>query len=176
MSAISPAVQRFNHLIEPVAIEDMRRLCGSLRWCQTMVQQRPYASDEAFKQAAQQAFVSLTTHDWLEAFAHHPKIGDLKSLQMKFGGNREWSAGEQQGASSADEATLVSLADGNAAYETQNGFIFILCATGKTAEEMLQILSTRLTNAREIEIENAAIEQQKITQLRLQKWLEANPG
>ncbi len=138
-----------------------------------MVGRRPYASDEAFRHAAEQAFRELLINDWLEAFAHHPRLGDLKSLQMKFGGNREWSAGEQQGASVADERTLVALAEGNAAYELQNGFIFILCATGKSASEMLQILNSRLANSRDQEIENAAIEQQKITRLRIQKWLEA---
>ncbi len=176
MNSIHPAIQRFNQLMEPAAIEEMRRLCGSLRWCQTMVEQRPFTSDHEIKQAGEKAFSELSTDDWLEAFAHHPRIGDLQSLQMKYGGNREWSAGEQQGASIADDQTLLDLAEGNAVYERQNGFIFIVCATGKSAGEMLQILNSRLVNSRNVEVENAATEQKKITQLRLQKWLETQQG
>ncbi len=166
-----PALQRFNELSEAEAIEEMRRCCGASRWCSEMVSQRPFVDEASLWSAVDGAFAKLTAQDWLEAFAHHPKIGDLQSLKMKYGGNREWSAGEQQGASGADDRTLLALAEGNATYEHQNGFIFIVCATGKSADEMLQILKRRLVNSREIELDNAAIEQQKITRLRLGKWL-----
>jgi len=145
-------------------------MLGAKAWCQAMIEKRPFADLATLHTAADVAFDSLGESDWLEAFSHHPKIGDIKSLMMKYASNRDWSAGEQAGMSATDELTIASLADGNAAYENKFGFIFIVCASGKSASEMLSLLLARLPLDRESEIRNAAIEQRKITHLRIDKW------
>ncbi len=109
--------------------------------------------------------------DWLEAFTHHPKIGDVASLTKKFADTAQWASGEQSAVNTASQQTIEALAKGNADYENKFGFIFIVCATGKSAEEMLQLLMERLPNSRDEEIQIAMDEQNKITQLRLQKLL-----
>jgi 2-oxo-4-hydroxy-4-carboxy-5-ureidoimidazoline decarboxylase len=149
--------------------ETMRRCCGSTAWCEAMVAARPYSDDAAITAIADAAFDAMSHEAWLEAFTSHPKIGDLNSLRMKFAGNKEWSGGEQSGVNAADDATLQGLADGNRAYEELFGYLFIVCATGKTAAEMLAILQSRLGNDPETEFSIAAGEQRKITHLRLAK-------
>ncbi len=111
----------------------------------------------------------LSDADWLEAFSCHPPIGNLDSLRMKFTGNRDWSAGEQSGIADAEEQVLIELAEQNAAYRAKFGFIFIVCATGKSAREMLSILNERIKLRATDELMNAAAEQRKITHLRLDK-------
>jgi len=111
--------------------------------------------------------------DFLEAFSHHPKIGDVRDLEKKFASTAQWSEGEQGNAvASAQREVLEALKVGNEAYEQQNGFIFIVCASGKSAAEMLALLNARLPNKRTTELQNAAEEQRKITQLRLEKLLD----
>jgi 2-oxo-4-hydroxy-4-carboxy-5-ureidoimidazoline decarboxylase len=110
--------------------------------------------------------------DWKEAFTHHPRIGDLASLKEKFAGTAAWASGEQSGALSASDETLKALAEANRLYEEKFGYIFIVCATGKPAEEMLALLKERLNNNPEEEIRIAADEQNKITRLRIEKLLE----
>jgi OHCU decarboxylase len=119
--------------------------------------------------AAADAALPLTEADWLEAFAAHPLIGDVDSLRAKYAATKTLAAGEQSGVASAGEATLAALAEVNRAYRDKFGFIFIVFATGKSAAEMLAILKSRIDNSREQEIRNAAVEQMKITRLRLQK-------
>ena len=134
-----------------------------------MAASRPVTTLDALKITSEKCFDALAEKDWLEAFAAHPKIGDMQSLRMKFAGNREWSGGEQAGVNAADEATLQRLSAGNAEYEARFGFIFIVCATGKSAAQMLALLEARLHHPREKEITIAADEQRKITRLRLEK-------
>lgn len=110
--------------------------------------------------------------DWKEAFAHHPKIGDIESMKKKFASTAEWASGEQSGVQTASDKTLMALAEGNRQYEEKFGYIFIVFATGKSAEEMLQLLQERLKNDPEEEIQIAADEQNKITKLRIEKLLE----
>ncbi|MEM9295402.1 MAG: 2-oxo-4-hydroxy-4-carboxy-5-ureidoimidazoline decarboxylase [Planctomycetota bacterium] len=149
--------------------------CGARAWAETMADAMADAGGSAsaadLYAAGDRAFESLAEADWLEAFGAHPKLGDMDSLRMKFHGNAQWSAGEQAGAAAADEATLRNLADGNAAYEAKFGFIFILCASGLTAQQMLDALRDRLGNPREVELRNAAEQQRRITGLRLDKLL-----
>lgn len=151
------------------ARETMRRCCGAGWWRHAMVAARPFADDAAITAAADAAFDAMPREAWLAAFASHPKIGDLKALQMKFAGNKEWSGGEQSGVNTADDAILQGLADGNRVYEERFGYLFIVCATGKSAAEMLAILQGRLGNDPEAEFLIAAGEQRKITHLRLAK-------
>lgn len=164
-------LDRLNGLGAEEARAELRRCCGSRWWCEEVAEARPFADEEALAAAAARAFDAMSRDAWLEAINAHPKIGDLKSLKMRYAGNREWSGGEQAGAASADEATLRELADGNAAYEARFGYLFVVCATGKSAAEMLAILRTRLRNDPATELRIAAGEQRKITRLRLGKLL-----
>ena len=158
--------------LEPVdAADQFRRLCGAEEWIARMVDARPFADDAAVALAAEHTFDAMPPDAWLDAFACHPRIGDLDSLRMKFAGNDTWSSGEQAGAAASDERTLQRLADGNEAYLDRFGYIFIVCATGKSAAEMLGLLEARLSNSAEAELPVAAAEQRKITQLRVQKLI-----
>lgn len=145
----------------------LQRACGSTRWVERMLTRRPFASHEALLTAAREEWFSLGETDWLEAFSHHPRIGDRASLEARFPATHDLSAKEQAGVSSARADVIDALADANAAYFDRFGFIFIVCATGKTAEEMLQLLRDRLPNDRVTELRIAAEEQAKITSIRL---------
>jgi 2-oxo-4-hydroxy-4-carboxy-5-ureidoimidazoline decarboxylase len=137
-----------------------------------MISLRPFTSSEEVFEQADSVWWSLAQSDWREAFTHHPKIGDFENLRKKFATTASWATNEQLGAADASEETLNALADGNTHYEETFGYIFIVCATGKSAEEMLQILKSRLPNSPATEITIAAGEQAKITRLRLEKLLD----
>jgi 2-oxo-4-hydroxy-4-carboxy-5-ureidoimidazoline decarboxylase len=137
------------------------RCCGSSRWVDAMLARRPFASHAALDEAAAEEWDRLMPADWLEAFRHHPPIGG--------DGGGEWSRQEQSGVRLADADTLRALREANAAYERRFGFIFLVCATGKTAKEMLALLQARMDNAPEVELRVASREQARITALRLQK-------
>jgi 2-oxo-4-hydroxy-4-carboxy-5-ureidoimidazoline decarboxylase len=136
-----------------------------------MEARRPFADTNALLASADEVWAGLGPADWKEAFAHHPRIGDKQALRERFAATRQWAAGEQAGVSGASEAALDALAEGNRDYESRFGHIFIVCATGKTAEEMLALLRERLGNDPEIEERIAAGEQAKITRIRLEKLL-----
>lgn len=132
-----------------------------------MVSERPFGGRDALLRAAAREWWALGPDDWREAFAHHPRIGDRDALRSRFAATRALSEREQSGVAGASDAVLDALADGNHAYEARFGHIFIVCATGKTAEEMLEILTSRLATDPESELKIAAEEQAKITALRL---------
>jgi len=161
----------FNEADDELAHEMMLACCGSTTWCTQMAQSRPVDSPDDLHQFADAAFDRLGQQDWLEAFASHPKIGDIDSLKMKFAGNSRWSQSEQAGVQKVEHAILEQLAAANQAYLDRFGYIFIICATGKSASEMLESLNQRLDNAEEVEIEIAAAEQRKITHLRIDKLI-----
>ncbi|QDT68955.1 Uric acid degradation bifunctional protein [Planctomycetes bacterium MalM25] len=145
------------------------RCCGSRWWAARVAADRPYADTEALAVATERAFDAMPDDAWLEAIRSHPKIGDFESLKMKYAGNREWSGGEQAGAAAADEETLRRLAAGNDAYQRRFGYLFVVCATGKSAAQMLALLEERLNNEVGAELRLASDEQRKITRLRLAK-------
>jgi len=148
----------------------LTRCCGSTRWVDGMLARRPFASDAAVFEAADEVWAEVGRDDVLEALTHHPEIGaNLDALREKYASTAGWSAGEQRAVESADEATLVALRDGNVAYRERFGHIFVVCATGKSAEEMLALLRARMGNDPQEEIWVAAKEQGKITRLRLEK-------
>ena len=151
--------------------EALFNCCGASRWVQFMVSIFPVASAEELFQEAHDGWALCVESDWLEAFKHHPKIGDVEGLRKKFAATANWAAEEQKGASEASDHIIEALANENKAYEDKFGFIFIVCATGKSAEEMLALLRERIVNTRAQELQIAAGEQAKITQLRLQKLL-----
>ncbi len=164
-----PSVDSLNALSAANARAEFLRCCGATRWADLMTARRPFANEAELFGAASECFVALTRSDWLEAFAAHPKIGDVDSLRSKFAHTAAWSAQEQGAMSAAAEATIQGLAAGNRDYEAKFGHIFIVCARGKTAAEMLALLDARLPNSADDELRNAAAEQEKITHLRLQR-------
>lgn len=150
------------------AREILARACGSSRWVDRMLARRPFGRDAKLLTAARVEWFGLTERDWLEAFAHHPRIGDRASLAERFPTTYDLSSREQAAVGAAHADVLSALADGNDEYFERFGFIFIVCATGKTAPEMLQLLRDRLSNDRATELRIAAEEQARITALRLQ--------
>jgi 2-oxo-4-hydroxy-4-carboxy-5-ureidoimidazoline decarboxylase len=148
----------------------LRRCCGSRRWVQGMLARLPFTTLGELMLAADEVWAGLGADDYLEAFTHHPEIGaDLEALRARFVHTAGWSSDEQSGVGAADDATLVGLRDANRAYKERFGYIFIICASGKSAGEMLGALEARLGNAAEAELPIAAGEQSKITKLRLAK-------
>ena len=143
--------------------------CAAEKWVNAMLAARPYASDDVLFAACDDMAATLAEPDWLEAFAAHPLIGDVDSLRKKYAATKQLAAGEQSGVDAASETTLRELAMLNSAYFQRFGFIFIVFATGKTADEMLAILKSRINNSREQELANASAEQLKITRLRIEK-------
>jgi 2-oxo-4-hydroxy-4-carboxy-5-ureidoimidazoline decarboxylase len=166
---------RLNALSEAEAGGALGRCCGAQRWIREMVAARPFANAKALHAASDRAFASLEREDWLEAFSHHPVIGDVDSLRARFAGTATWAGDEQRGAAVADEMTLQALAGENRVYRDRFGYIFVVNATGKSAEQMLEILRERSGHDPDTELEVAAGEQRKITRLRLEKLL-AEPG
>jgi 2-oxo-4-hydroxy-4-carboxy-5-ureidoimidazoline decarboxylase len=150
---------------------ELSKCCGSSAWVEEMAVSFPFSTKEHLLQKADDIWMGLTEKDWLEAFQHHPKIGDIKSLREKFASTAKWALGEQVSVQQAPEQIIEQLAKGNHDYEAKFGYIFIVCATGKSAEEMLQILKSRLPNKAEDELMIAAAEQARITKIRLEKLL-----
>lgn len=145
----------------------LTRACGASRWVDRMMARRPFGGDARLLRAARIEWFGLTEADWLEAFSHHPQIGDRYSLAARFPATHDLSSTEQSAVKFASARVIDELAQANQAYLDKFGFIFIVCATGKSAEEMLQLLRDRLRNDRPSELRIAAEEQAKITALRL---------
>jgi 2-oxo-4-hydroxy-4-carboxy-5-ureidoimidazoline decarboxylase len=164
-------IPELNGLPDAAARAELLRCCGSAHWASGMLHRRPFADRAAVIAAAGAAWAETGENDRLEAFAHHPRIGGKDALRAKFAATKAWAQGEQAAVAAADEATLDALEKGNADYESRFGFIFIVCATGKSAAEMLALLNDRLPNDRASELRIAAGEQAKITTIRLEKLL-----
>jgi OHCU decarboxylase len=156
---------------EAQASELLASCCGSLSWVRTMLARRPFGSREELLAAADAVWLSLQPSDWLEAFSHHPRIGEHAGATQQPGSGESWSAGEQARMREASDPVRASLAEVNRRYEERFGYIYIVCATGKTAEEMLDMARARLANDPDTELATAAREQQKITRIRLEKLL-----
>ncbi|MGM0570237.1 2-oxo-4-hydroxy-4-carboxy-5-ureidoimidazoline decarboxylase [Marinobacter sp.] len=163
------SLEELNALPPDQAEARFRDCCAAEPWVQGMVDNRPYTSREAMLAQSQRLWPTLTERDWLQAFEAHPRIGDVDSLRKKYASSKALASGEQAGARSADEDVLRRLKQGNDTYLEKFGFIFIVCATGKSAKEMLHLLEARLPNGREMELKNAAREQARITEIRLEK-------
>lgn len=165
-------INALNALDDEEARRAFYKCCAAQRWAKELVARRPFGSAQELYTVSDQVWWQLDRDDWLQAFDGHPKIGDMDSLREKYGDSRSWSEGEQHGVDGASEEILQRLADGNTAYEEKFGYIFIVCATGKSASEMLTILEDRLPNDPDEEIKIAAGEQAKITRIRLEKLLD----
>ncbi|GHG65140.1 2-oxo-4-hydroxy-4-carboxy-5-ureidoimidazoline decarboxylase [Comamonas sp. JC664] len=168
---MSSGLTRLNALLPSEARAELLRCCGSSRWVDGMVRSRPFRDEEHLFSESAWLWKQTGPEDWREAMTHHPRIGDVSQLRAKFASTASWSSQEQGGVQGADEAVLQGLADGNAEYERRYGFIFLVCATGKSAAEMLELLRERMDNAPDEELRIAAGEQAKITRIRLEKLL-----
>lgn len=181
------ALKRLDELSQPGALAAFLRSCGSRRWAEAMTHGRPYRDETELSAAAERAFARLDRADWLEAFSHHPRIGERAALAARLpttpsewppdprGQAAEWASGEQDGVAGAGVDVLDALLQANREYEARFGHIFIVCASGKSAAEMLALLRERLPNDPEAELEIAAAEQRKITAIRLKKLLSEDP-
>ena len=156
---------------ETEARNAMLACCGAKRWADAMVALRPIASVAALSEAADCVWSTMQEADWLEAFACHPRIGERKVSAHAGAQSAAWSRAEQAQTNSASEDVLAEIAAGNQQYEERFGFTYIVCATGKSAEEILAILKRRLASTRDAELREAAEMQRQIMQIRLGKWL-----
>jgi OHCU decarboxylase len=170
---VEQGIERLNDLPSDEAEGELLKCCGSSRWSREVAARRPFGSADELMSAADEVWWGLDAADWLEAFSRHPKIGEQKAAAGQTPEERAWSAGEQSKVGEADAAARAELARLNQVYAEQFGHIFIVCATGRTAAEMLALLRARLSNDAETEIRVAAEEQRRITRLRLQKLLGA---
>ena len=164
-------LQDLNNLSASQLKPELVKCCGSSAWVEQMALAFPVTDEKILFKKAEEVWSSLDERDWLEAFKHHPKIGDINSLKEKFAATANWASGEQSSVQQASQQIIEQLAEGNQQYEDKFGYIFIVCATGKSAGEMLSILQQRLPNDEKEEIKIAASEQAKITKLRLEKLL-----
>jgi 2-oxo-4-hydroxy-4-carboxy-5-ureidoimidazoline decarboxylase len=165
-------LHELNTLSQPQLREELFKCCGSVSWVKMMMTYFPADDLVELLEDAEEVWYECSEDDWREAFSHHPKIGDVESLTKKFASTAQWAAGEQSAVNTASRETIEALAEGNRLYEEKFGYIFIVCATGKSAEEMLGLLQERLKNDPAEEIKIAADEQNKITKLRIEKLLE----
>lgn len=170
---MNPNLALLNAMPEPLAEATLLACCGSHIWARRMADERPFQSLDHVFGAADRIWQDLAPEDWLQAFRAHPRIGEKKAEAQTGAAAQVWSEKEQAGAHSASAETLAALAEANAAYDARFGHIFIVCATGKSAEEMLAICRARLQNDPDRELHVAAAEQARITRLRLEKLLAA---
>jgi OHCU decarboxylase len=162
---------RLNALPAANAEAELLTCCGSREWARRVAALRPFAGEDALFDAADVVWWALDREDWLEAFRSHPRIGEKKAEAGQTQREQGWSRGEQAGMDAAEDATRRALVDGNRAYEARFGHIYLVCATGRSADELLAILTDRQQNEPEAELRVAAGEQAKITRLRLEKLL-----
>ena len=159
--------------LHPAALKEaLGKCCGAGAWVSQLMAVFPVKDAQQLFSEAQRTWYACDEADWREAFTHHPKIGDINSLKEKFASTSQWAEGEQSSVRLTSQQVLEALASGNTQYEQKFGYIFIVCATGKSAEEMLALLQARLHNSPADEIKIAMAEQNKITRLRLEKLLQ----
>jgi len=165
-------IKSFNQLNQEEAKTHLFQCCGCTKWVDLLMKHFPFSSEkDLIDRATQIWYEECGETDWREAFTHHPKIGDVKSLEKKFASTKHLAGKEQAGVESATVETIQQLAKANTDYDDKNGFIFIVCATGKSADEMLRLLQDRLSNSPEEELHIAMGEQHKITIIRLKKLM-----
>jgi 2-oxo-4-hydroxy-4-carboxy-5-ureidoimidazoline decarboxylase len=166
---MNATLDAWNKADEGEALAAMLACCGAREWALAMVALRPIGNVFELSEAADRVWATMSEADWMEAFACHPRIGERKAQANAR--SEAWSGEEQSSVAAADSEVLKELAEKNEQYESKFGITYIVCATGRTAEEMLAILKRRLANDRVTELREAAEQQRQITQIRLGKWL-----
>lgn len=164
-------LERLNALERGEALSELLTCCGSRRWAARMAASRPFGDLDQLLACADEIWWALEPEDWREAFHSHPRIGERKTAAGQTPREAGWSRGEQSGVDAAAAETRRALAEGNAEYEARFGHIYIVCAAGRRADDLLALLHQRLGNDAATEIRIAAEEQRKITRLRLEKLL-----
>jgi len=167
-------ISQFSALNADDATKQMLRCCGSSKWAAAMVAGRPYQSLDDVQAAAEQAFAALKHADWLEAFSHHPRIGEASLARAEASGSATWAGREQSGMAAATEAQRDEFRRLNAEYENRFEHVFLIFASGKSAAEMLAEIRRRLTLPDAQAFRESTLEQAKITQLRLSRLLAGN--
>jgi OHCU decarboxylase len=170
-SSRNQVLGRWNRLPPEEAEQEILPCCGSISWARGLASRRPLESEQSLITNSDELWNALTTNEWIEAFSKHPRIGERKAPADASAQSAVWSAQEQANVAAADQAVHRALAEGNRTYEQRFGRVFIVCATGKSAAMMLEILHRRLANDDTTELHESAEEQRKITNIRLKKWL-----
>ncbi len=168
---MSEVLARWNGLPQEEAAREIVACCGSGTWATKMASKRPIQNEVSLLAVSDEIWRTLSEENWQEAFRSHPRIGDSPSNKSGPAQSSVWSEQEQQKAAAADEAVKMALKWGNREYEQKFGRIFIVCATGKSASEILEILRRRLHNDDATELQLAAEEQRQIMHIRLKKWI-----
>lgn len=171
-SEVSAILMRWNELATAEAAREILPCCGSQRWAHALARLRPLTDAEALLAQSDEIWWQLDPADWSEAFSSHPRIGEKKAPESATAKSADWSSQEQGGVACSSESIQEQLKRANDDYEQRFGRIYIVCASGKSVEEMLAILYRRLENDEASELREAAEQQRQITQLRLRKWLE----
>lgn len=168
---MSEVLVRWNGLSHQGAANEILPCCGSRAWAESMAAKRPVSDEASLLAASDEAWRKLSESDWLEAFRSHLRIGESRAEPSATARSSAWSAREQQNVTAADASVKAALVAANQEYEKRFGRIFLVCATGKSAEEILEILRRRLHNSDHAELQEAAEQQRQITRIRLKKWL-----
>jgi 2-oxo-4-hydroxy-4-carboxy-5-ureidoimidazoline decarboxylase len=169
---MNEVLARWNDAPVDAAAAQILPCCGSTAWAHQMTRQRPFPNDVTLMDASDEIWRSLAKSDWMEAFRSHPRIGESSSHPRSGGDSAAWATQEQKKVADAGDAVKIALAEANREYEKKFGHIFIVCATGKSAPEILESLKRRMHNDAETELLEAAEQQRQITQIRLRKWLQ----
>jgi OHCU decarboxylase len=169
---MNPILSAWNAAPADDATASLLSCCAAQNWAEAIVAKRPFPSEEDLYIAADQVWKTMLEEDWMQAFRAHPRIGERK-VEQATAQSKQWSSQEQSSVDQANAAILAQLASGNQRYEQLFGFTYIVCASGKSADEMLAILQRRLGSDCNTELREAAEQQRQITQLRLRKWLQA---
>lgn len=169
---IPPGLAQLNAMSVAESHARLYAVCSSKRWADAMVAARPFASVDSLFAVADEQWFALSPSDWLEAFSHHPRIGQTNLSQPKFAATADQSRREQSGMAGASDELRAHFAELNEQYQDRFGHVFLICATGKSAEQMLAAIQRRVTNDAPTELANAAKEQSLITRIRLQKLVD----
>jgi 2-oxo-4-hydroxy-4-carboxy-5-ureidoimidazoline decarboxylase len=170
-------LDRWNALDTESAVQEILPCCGSRAWAERLAARRPFTDVKQLSEESDKIWAALPEQDWRQAFDSHPRIGQ-QHARAATAESLAWSSEEQRAAmspaGSREDAAKLALADGNRQYEERFGRIFIVCASGKSAAAILEILNARMQNTAADELLEAAEQQRQITQLRLLRWLGVN--
>jgi 2-oxo-4-hydroxy-4-carboxy-5-ureidoimidazoline decarboxylase len=169
---MSDVLARWNFLPIAAAFDEILPCCGSRTWADGMVARRPLSDEVTLLAASDEIWCGLTESDWLEAFRSHPRIGESNAPKAAAPQSATWSEQEQRNVADAGDSVKIALAEHNREYERRFNRIFIVCATGKSLDQILKILQGRLTNDEHAELQEAVEQQRQINQIRLRKWLQ----
>jgi 2-oxo-4-hydroxy-4-carboxy-5-ureidoimidazoline decarboxylase len=171
---MNTVLTKWNNANHNEAIATLLSCCAAQRWAGAVAALRPFASEASLLKTADEIWATMQEPDWMQAFRAHPRIGERQAAHaagQSTAQSSAWSQQEQASTQSAHDHVLKELAEGNARYEELFGFTYIVCATGKSPEEMLGILKRRLNSDRHTELREAAEQQRQITHIRVRKWL-----